>query len=249
MTTARTFGVRNRIVELLAGRDDVVWTSLQSLGDAALVATQLVEQGVHHGRIDARLRQELTATGERTDETLRGLNRHLHNSFTAPLERDDAIALATAFDRIAQTSADIGAALGAAGEERGPYEARRATSLLASALECLVTALGDLAAGRATSDAPAEARERLRDARDFVRRGRGDMLSAQLPVEQLLSLKDLYDRLEIALAAARDVERLEDAIELRGPSEYDESAASQERSTKSATKPGSDASEEAPAWS
>jgi hypothetical protein len=214
MSETRSPGMRKRLGDLLGPRDDVVWASLRELGEGALTAVRLLERRLHHGD-DARLGQELRDAADRTDEALRQLNRHLHNTFAAPLERDDALALATGLDRVAQVCADIGAGLEWA-PERGRHEARRAASLLTAALERLVPALDGLAAGPPTGDAPGEARARLAEAREFVRRGLADVLTAGLPAEQLLTWKDVYDRLDTAIASVRDVERLVDAIELRG---------------------------------
>lgn len=211
----RTLGMRRRVADLLAGRDEEVWESLQTLATAALEAARLLARRLHHGADDGRLALELRETGEAADETLRQLNRRLHSTFTAPLERDDALALAMAFDRVAQVSADMGAALDARSAGHGRHEAQRAASLLSGALQRLVVALGDLADERAAGDASSEARALLAESREFVHQGLADALAAALPADQLLSWKDLYDRLEVALVAARDAERVVDAIEIR----------------------------------
>jgi hypothetical protein len=215
MSGTRAPRVRKRLGGLLGPRDDVVWVSLQDLDDGALTGARLLERRLHHGD-DGRLSHELRSTAERTDEALRHLNRHLHNTFAAPLERDDALALGAGLDRVAQVCADLGAGLDAFSSHRGRHEARRAVSVLTTALERLVAALADLAAGRSTADAPSEARTYLAEGREFVRRGLADVLSAGLSAEGLLSWKDVYDRLDAAFEAARDVERLVDAVELRG---------------------------------
>jgi hypothetical protein len=212
----RTLGMRRRVADLLGARDEAVWESLQTLANAALEAARLLEQRLHHGADTGRLAGELREAGEGADEALRQLNRRLHHTFTAPLERDDALALAIAFDRVAQVCAEMGAALDARSAERGRHEARRAASLLSGALERLVVALGDLAAERAAGDSSGEARALLAEGREFVHQGLAEALGAELPADQLLSWKDLYDRLEDALTAARDAERVVDAIELRG---------------------------------
>ena len=77
-----------------------------------------------------------------------------------------------------------------------------------------MTALSDLAAGHAAGPALADARLRLVEGREFVRDGLRETLSARLPVERLLALKDVYEGLDAALVAARDLERVEDAVAL-----------------------------------
>jgi hypothetical protein len=63
--------------------------------------------------------------------------------------------------------------------------------------------------------ASAQARELLIEARGLSRQGLGEVLDAGFTAERLHSWKDLYNRLGVALDAARDAERLVDAIELR----------------------------------
>lgn len=138
--------MRKRLVDLIGGRDDIVWTSLQTLADHALSAAGVLERRLHHGTDEGAAGRELASTALRSDDTLRHLNRHLHNAFTSPLERDDALALGSACDRVAQACADIGAALDARSEDRGRHEARRAASLLRVALELIGQALTDVAA-------------------------------------------------------------------------------------------------------
>jgi hypothetical protein len=75
--------MRKRLVELIRGRDDVVWASLQALGEDAIGAARQLERRLHHGHEDAGARRELQLAALRADENLRHLNR-LHNAFAAP---------------------------------------------------------------------------------------------------------------------------------------------------------------------
>ena len=76
--------MRKRLVELIRGRDDVVWASLQALGEDAIGAARQLERRLHHGNEDAGARREVQLAALRADENLRHLNRHLHNAFAAP---------------------------------------------------------------------------------------------------------------------------------------------------------------------
>ncbi len=190
-----------RFAALLRGTDRTLFDLFARAGDNNLRAAQLLDQMLHNFPDSMSLAAQIRDSEHAGDQITHEVINRMNQTFVTPIEREDALSLASALDDIVDYIDEVADYLGLYQVEAAMDQALELARILSDATAQLALALPKLREFGDIHEQVIEVHRLENDGDRIVRGAIASLFAGRIDPVVIIRWKDLFERLEQAIDA------------------------------------------------